>query len=604
LIAFRFLGYDISPRLGIFAMNEQVRTYIHVGIAAAVALLVGVELSRSYGARDVTPVTDKPLFPDFKDPLLAKRLLIKRFDEKLGDMQDFEVAEVDGRWVIPSKNNYPADAQDRLRDAAATVIDLKPLTKASDVADDHQQLGVIEPVEGKTKPGDEGVGTLVAVQDAKGDDLFKLIVGKEATSKEDNLPGQRFVRKPGEDVVWVAKIDMEKLPTDFDQWIEKDLLKLNALDVQKVTLKDLNFLPTNNGRFLPYLRMDATVAWNTEKGEWKLQELVRYDKQQKPVQDGLGPQEELNKQKLDDLKTALDDLKIINVRRKPKGVDGSLKVTKELIENQEEILSNLQELGFYPLRESEGKLEIGSANGEVIIDMKDGVQYVLRFGAVASDIKGAVEGKMNRYLFVTTQLSPDLLQPPQLIDEPAVPAGPNPDSAPAPKKADSEKKNGGGGAEQNEASQPDSAKTDPTKDPAKTDPDATDPAKPGPPPVVDLAKEAAERVRKENRRKMDEWDDKKKKATARVTELNARFADWYYVISEDVYKKVHLSRADIVKEASSAKDEGIGIDAFRELERGGIKQLQPTGPAGGPGGPGPGAGRFNPDTFRNPGFDQ
>jgi hypothetical protein len=43
------------------------------------------------------------------------------------------------------------------------------------------------------------------------------------------------------------------------------------------------------------------------------------------------------------------------------------------------------------------------------------------------------------------------------------------------------------------------------------------------------------------------------------------------VISEDVYEKIHLTRADIIKEKDTAKEEGYGIDAFRDLEEGGIE---------------------------------
>ena len=72
-----------------------------------------------------------------------------------------------------------------------------------------------------------------------------------------------------------------------------------------------------------------------------------------------------------------------------------------------------------------------------------------------------------------------------------------------------------------------------------------------------------------------------------VRELNARFADWYYVVAEDVYKKIRLVRNDIVKEAVASKDEGFGIDAFRSLEQGGIKTpAKPAAPAGQPNFPG------------------
>ena len=70
---------------------------------------------------------------------------------------------------------------------------------------------------------------------------------------------------------------------------------------------------------------------------------------------------------------------------------------------------------------------------------------------------------------------------------------------------------------------------------------------------------------------MNAYRDQRKKAEVRVAELNARFADWYYVVSEDVYKKIHLVRSDIVKESATAKEEGFGIDAFRKLEEEGLK---------------------------------
>ncbi|MBM4088281.1 MAG: hypothetical protein FJ276_02450 [Planctomycetes bacterium] len=65
-----------------------------------------------------------------------------------------------------------------------------------------------------------------------------------------------------------------------------------------------------------------------------------------------------------------------------------------------------------------------------------------------------------------------------------------------------------------------------------------------------------------------------KKANKKVRELNARFADWYYVISEDVYKRIHLGRNDLIKEKDSAKDEGFGVDALRKREEEGLKKKE------------------------------
>ena len=44
------------------------------------------------------------------------------------------------------------------------------------------------------------------------------------------------------------------------------------------------------------------------------------------------------------------------------------------------------------------------------------------------------------------------------------------------------------------------------------------------------------------------YNDKIEKGQKKVKELNARFADWYYVISEENFLKLRLSRASLVKE--------------------------------------------------------
>ena len=59
--------------------------------------------------------------------------------------------------------------------------------------------------------------------------------------------------------------------------------------------------------------------------------------------------------------------------------------------------------------------------------------------------------------------------------------------------------------------------------------------------------EAADRVTKDNDLKQKDYDEKIKRAQERVDKLNGRFADWYYVISDEVYRKIKLGRSDIIK---------------------------------------------------------
>ena len=61
-----------------------------------------------------------------------------------------------------------------------------------------------------------------------------------------------------------------------------------------------------------------------------------------------------------------------------------------------------------------------------------------------------------------------------------------------------------------------------------------------------------ERITKENKRKIDDRDERLKKAKNKVAELNGRFADWYYVISESEYKKLRISLSELVQPKSAA----------------------------------------------------
>jgi hypothetical protein len=536
-------------------MNESIRTLIFVAVGAVVALAAYASRpSLEPPEEDIGNVEGKPLFPDFKDPLVARKLEIRQFDEATARVTPFEVTQqTSGVWTIPSHGNYPADAESQLKAVAETLADMKIIGVASDekFADkkkEHELYGVNDP--GSVDVGTKGVGTLIAMQDAKGNDLLRLIVGKEVAGATN----QRFVRKPSEDIVYVTTIDLAKLPTEFDKWIEKDLLKLSTFDVNKINIKDYLVLPTQTGRMRLVQRFEAALSY--DNNEWKAEEMAAYRGQQR-VPAALQEMEELNKQKLDDLRNGLGDLKIVDVRRKPEGLGNSLRVsTDKLPADQQQALT---ELGFYPYSASEGRLEIFGANGELSVDTKDGVQYILRFGDIAPQVTTAPkkdekakpaadseeEIKVHRYLFVTTQLAPSVQTPPQLEPEPA---GPEP--ATDNKPAEGEQK---------------------TDEAAKTEAKAGEQKAEDKPAAVDPQQAERERIKKENERKLNAYRDQRKKAELRVAELNARFADWYYVVSEDVYKKIHLVRSDIVKEKASAKDEGFGIDAFRKLEEEGLK---------------------------------
>ena len=57
----------------------------------------------------------------------------------------------DKKWVIPSHNDYPADAKDRLSKTAAAVMDLDKDTIRSDGVKEQESMGVIDPLDAKVR---------------------------------------------------------------------------------------------------------------------------------------------------------------------------------------------------------------------------------------------------------------------------------------------------------------------------------------------------------------------------------------------------------------------------------------------------------------------
>ena len=90
--------------------------------------------------------------------------------------------------------------------------------------------------------------------------------------------------KPGRDVVYVIEIDPTKLSTNFEDWIEKDLLKLNAWDLQQVQVKDysaeLQPVMTQQGlrfQLAGDMRSDLTLAYNDSDAKWNAGTLRQFD---------------------------------------------------------------------------------------------------------------------------------------------------------------------------------------------------------------------------------------------------------------------------------------------------------------------------------------
>ena len=511
-------------------------------------LLLGTAVQPRLRQSAVAPEAERVLFPELSDPAKAASMEIISFDDETATLKPFKVVQTGGVWSLPSHDGYPADAKEQLAAACNELVD-RPILDVKTVSPgDHETYGVIEPDPQKIKVGDSGVGKLVEIRDGSGNKLARLIIGKEDKSPTSGgMPGRklRFVRKAGQDPVYLVEIDAAKFTTNFDDWIEKDLLKITPWDVRRLVIDDSTCtfgFDEASGR--PAVTQDRksriALGYDDKDAKWSLLKLEAFGAGNKPQEEQLAGDEELASSKLNALRDALGDLKIIDVARKPAGLSGDLKA-EEKFTNDREAVTSLAQKGFYPFASG----EILSSNGETIVGMKDGVEYLLRFGngtSVAGDAKAekkedgkASDDTTGRYLFVMARFAESLLEKPKLDPLPEVPSVPAVDEKQdGAKKDDTEKKDEGAGAD------------------ASGKLAAADEAEA----KAQAALEERRRVERENRRKQEEYDEKVKAAQKRVKELNARFADWYYVVSDAEYAKIHLSRAGVVqKKSQEAKQE-------------------------------------------------
>ena len=395
-------------------MNELFKTLTFVAVAL---LLTGAAFvsTRDRASRNETfNDQGQPFFPDFKDPLACTDLEVVDFDPSTATATRFRVMFKDKKWVIPSHYDYPADARDRLSKTAAAVMDLTKDTIRSDRVEDEEEMGVIDPLDTKTTTL-KGRGKRVTLRDASEKVLADFIIGNEIKDRS----GQRYVRVPDQKRTYGVNVKAE-LSTRFADWIETNLLKVEASQVRKIEFDNYKVVPPDiqPGEVLTIERKDSSAPWTMA---------------------GLAPNTELDSDKLRTLTDALADLKIVGIRPKPAGLTRDLKKSdKEGMKLTTTAALSLQSKGFYLTRD--GRLL--SNQGDVLVYTDEGIVYTLRFGEVVfgtgdeltagtpddaekkADEKGSSakekdkskkqEGTTeNRFVMVTVSFDPSLIAKPE-----------------------------------------------------------------------------------------------------------------------------------------------------------------------------------------------
>ena len=522
-------------------MNENKKTITFL-VAAIVAVAIATFTSPTKRDPSAKPnLMGQALFESF-DPRAVTGIEIVEVDEEDIQTKSIEVTQTDKGWFIrrPGKADYPANADNQLKDVASILFDLRIIDQAGEGAGEHSKLGVLDP--SKADPTQSGIGRLIHLKNSSGSNLASLIIGEEV----EGLPSTYFVRKPEQNAVFRVEVrNARDVSSKFVDWVEQDFLDLDKFKIRQVTLDnyDVNLAQGQINRSNnPYVLNFADSKWSLSGSALK-------------------DSEELNKEALDAMKDALDDLEIIDVERKPEILVKNLEQGREFFNNlrdanNQAVVQSLQQKGFYTIaaKDASGQTvpKVVSNKGEVLVGMESGVEYVLRFGEI---YRGPEEDENasgdSRYIYAFARVNESLLSPPELEPLPSA-----------------------GGAKGPEGEKGPVAK--PGTPPNFTPPTAPPSITPPPPPTgataktsqkspevtennssstkdAQQAKKKAEqdaevaRIKASNARKQGEYDAKVAKARQKVSELNQNLAGWYYVISNDVYEKIRLDRPSFVK---------------------------------------------------------
>ena len=450
-------------------MNETQKTTYFIGTAVVLGLLA---LLTSPGNPTPETFSDKGeiFFPEFVDPNSATSLEVIEFDQETGSPRPFKVLFQGGNWTIPSHHAHPADGRDRLAQTAAGVVDIKKDDVVSDNPTDHEAFSVLDPLD-ETSTKLSGRGKRVTIKDKNSNTLADLIVGKQVEGREKFF----YVRLPEQKRTYAARIDLD-ISTNFSDWIERDLLLADKNKISVITIKDYS-INERTGR----LNQRDTIVLTKDNDTWHANRMAA--------------SQEVAKDKMDSLLTALDSLTIVGVRPKPDGLSLSLaSIGQGGVSITDSDALSLQNRGFFFTQDS----QLVSNEGETQIRTEEGVVYTLRFGEVVfgtgdaissgteqSDVASSGPGE-NRYLFITTEFDQKQF--------------------PEPRK--------------------------PSNMGFQSRPDSTWSA--------------------EDQRNADlfadhqSWLRNVENGQSTSDGLNTRFAKWYYVISANSFDRVHLKRRDIV----------------------------------------------------------
>lgn len=484
-------------------------------------------------------------YPDFDDATKVTALDVYAVSAEAVE-QKFRVEQLpNGRWVIPSHHSYPADAQEQLADTASSVIGIKRGGMVTRWSSDHEKYGVVNPKQRTLTASEvDGVGKRISLENKKGKVLVDFIVGKEVEDK----PGSYYVRHPKEDEVYITKLDIN-LTTKFTEWIESDLFDVQSTNVVSLTALDHKFEET--GRELILTGTETTTISRPKSADpWTTEGLD-------------AEKEEINTQVVNEVLSTVSGLAVAGVRPKQEGLTPDLELVVTTNRDYAELRIDLQDRGFYlqpPVEGGPNKWSLFPREGELRIATDAGLVYAMMFGRVFTGSTEELEIGIG-----------------EGADKKGKKAKKDKNEKKDEKKDEDDKAKDGDSGDEDADSGDQDAEKKPNEQPGRyvfvrvtfdkqfigeevaqpVEPEMPAELKDAPAPKegeedplknIRTAYQDAQFQYQTDKRAYDAFVKKISDGIEKADELNARFAEWYYVVSGEEYNKLKLARVDYVQE--------------------------------------------------------
>lgn len=347
-------------------MSETVKT---VGFLAGALVLVVAAGVVQPERRTPSVFSDEgqAFYPDFHDAQAVKAIEVVDYDESTATARPLKVEFRNRRWLVASNNDYPIDVGDRLVKTSTALIDLHKDQVKSDFVQDHARYGVVDPLDQKVASL-QGRGKRVTLRDAQKSVLADFILGKPVEGKA----GWRYLRVPGQKRTYAVKTEADP-SARFADWVNAGLLRMPTANIRKVTLSSYSVNESTGA-----VDQGATVVLTQEGGQWK------------------SPAGAVKVETAKAMAATLDTLKIVDARPKPQEMAQDLRAGQMKLSMETAV--SLRQFGF--LLSQTGR--IFASDGEMTVEMANGVAYQIRFGDVAASSDAAKSAGADRYLFVTS----------------------------------------------------------------------------------------------------------------------------------------------------------------------------------------------------------